>query len=355
MGLKSIPIGKKEEQLLKDVTAAKEKFEEEIKTIAKKYGKDKLVEASADYPEEDQSRDRQTKMKEDTVSVLSKIFNPSFAYTVLYDLDVQPDIVLELDKLVPFVCNFPAKYTVRTKNYHRNGSAPCKRRLGRDSVYFCALPRHMAYAKKVNLPITLDDLKKRNLPIPIRPKIPPKNRHIHTVENVQGKRKKDKEDQAKWVEDVYINNRKKLKVDGKSKPSAIVQSEDIEYASEEENDEEAMEMEEDEEELGLHLCMFAAEDGEMCTEVGIHPDPADNYVTYCDRHVKVSLQQLYHSEDDVLRADLAQIRDLDAKIEGYLKRGEDDDHLRTLVTERYLLARKCGFGIPKTYVPYVNI
>src|SRR3978361_388903 len=159
MGLRSIHFTKTDEEWKKKLNKVVTTFETAVQELGLEFATSKKTD-----------KDFSTSLlRRDTNEILHTIFNPAFVKDVIFNLDTEPAKVLKIEDLQPYRCNYPSEMTLRTKNLHGCGKAPCKRKLGKNNVYFCSIPVHLAYAKSLKLPITKDDLEEKNLPVPNRP------------------------------------------------------------------------------------------------------------------------------------------------------------------------------------------
>jgi hypothetical protein len=193
--------------------------------------------------------------------ILHTIFNPSFVDKVLLNLNSEPPKSISIKELVPGRCNFPANLTVRSKNLRGNGIAPCRRSLGKGMIYFCSLPRHLAYAIECGLPVDETDIRRMKLDIPDLPMKNQMTKPTH-VRYGYSKRRQDKIDSN----NIPCSNERPCTV-GNEIPTKM------------------------EESIAVQQCSFCSPvDGTQCTRIGIHVDVLYRHIRYCDAHITVSDQ-----------------------------------------------------------------
>ena len=296
-------------------------------------------------------------------SQLENIFNPAFLTRVIYKLDTTVSHPLTFDEIKdnPWVCNFPSALTSRQKNYRGNGSAPCTRRLGLNksnpNVYFCSVPRHLAYAKTLGLPVDVNDLRCKGLPIPMKPEGSISNRtHIRTKLTVDGKlvdiQRPERQGSA--------INPEQSRVQFKSTKRKKTKIEDI-------GDLDTVEQKEDNDDLVelprfqcVYICPFT---GISCEDQGVNCDPVEKEIYFCDKHIVSPADLIDQLEDEHdldenvqnLLSELYSLEKLDYEIDEIvgmdkvdniedLKDLKDFEKLSILGHKRYNLASKLGIG-----------
>jgi hypothetical protein len=330
MVLRSIHIGEEETELRNEIKNEVEQFEKRITDLAIKFKK--IVNADNVF---------EKRVHKDACKLLHTIFQPNFVQEIIFNLDTMPEKILTIEDLEPHRCNYPSEMTLRTKNFHGNGVAPCKRRLGQTNVYFCSLPRHLAYAKKLKLPVNQDDLIALNLPIPPRPVGGAKVKHVRQKHKRKGGVKSPmKDDDATLTEENYVHIRT---IVGDQKEEIVYEERPAKRVKHQE--------EECEGEVPRFQCVYnSLIDGSQCPNDGLYRDPFQETFLYCNNHIQVTdelLEELEEVEIDgnVLR-DLRQIQLLDDDILELLENeNENSEEIRRMCSERYFLSTNHGFGI----------
>lgn len=151
-----ICIQEKERELGNKIKQLVEKYQDEVVAIANEYA-EHIRQSKIPFG----SKERETQINK----ILHGVFNPSFLTEIVFNLDVLPEKIIKVEDLKPYCCNFPAELTRRSKG-DRGLQAPCRKRLGKNDLYFCTLGSHRAYALKLGLPVTRADADRRNIPYP---------------------------------------------------------------------------------------------------------------------------------------------------------------------------------------------
>jgi len=342
MGLRSIHFGKNEEQLRNDIKNETDKFYTIIVGLAKKYGQNCVTstEKGTEYAK--------TRAKEEAFKVLHTVFKNGFVRDIIFNLDTTPAKVITLEELKPYRCNYPTEMTLRTKNLHGNGSAPCKRRLGKTNVFFCSQAEHLAYAKKLKLPVYLDDVRKMNVELPPRPTKPLEIKHIRkkSKRKLKSKESEGEADDEEDFEETWEFVRKRVKQNKEPEESKelSVRSGETEIQSSKLSEEQGTE-------VPRFQCSFVSPlDGSQCCSDGTEVDFYNPTFLYCQRHVTVDDELLDATEnalpDSNMLEDLRALQLYDSDIIAHISNGGNLSEMINQCRERLHLSRKYGFGTP---------
>lgn len=336
MVLRSIHIGEKEQELLDSINDEIKHFETRIEELAIQFKK--VVVANERFKD---------KLHDDTCKLLHSIFRPTFVQEIIFNLKTIPDKVISVSDLQPYVCNYPPELTLRTKNFHGNGIAPCKRRLAKNSVFFCSLPQHLAYAKKLGLPVNELDILELDLEVP--PKIRDvKVKHVrkkHTKKN-NAKQPMDTDDEL--TEENYVHMRTIVKeVETESDSPLKKRKIDVRGAETSVG------------EVPRFQCSHSSLiNNTQCQNDGIYVDPYKGLFLFCEKHSVLDdtlLDDLENANiDPEIISDLRQIQNIDDDIDYNLSDDSPDHYeIQKLCIDRYFLSSKYGFGMPHRLVKYL--
>lgn len=368
--LRSIHIGENEKDLRKEILKETERFEDIIRNIALKYYRNK---SKVEKHHKD-SESKRLQLQRDISTILNGVFQPAFTYSVLMNLDVVPKKILKVDELVPYRCNFPPELTIKSVNSPRKDPHhPCNRRIGKN-VYFCSYPRHLAYAKKLNLPINEDEVKARGITLPERPPKVKKPKDKKTNSKGKTKGKKPREKVAKSSSDMDIDAVKSedaLKSEEHAANNQDVDVDDDDWNMDEmdiDTLEELIELDEDHEKdhekdekvddkvIDRLRCFHVnVSDGKRCESSGSHNDPFDPEVTYCEEHIHVSdslLDKLEESEEVEMLKEYLRVHRLDEEITE-ARMNNDTETLMKLCRQRYTYGVNCYIGLDKELHKYI--
>jgi len=325
----------------------------ELEPILQKYNKcySKLVELARKFGKEyvDKIPDCIEKPAQ-----LEKIFNRSFLTNFIYEFEVvikYPQTFNEI-KDKPWVCNFPPEMTSRQGNYRDNGYAPCTRSIGmhkkNPNVYFCSVPKHIAYAKNLNLPITAYDLIKMNLPVPPLPTDPTSICRTHVRHKLhKGKEVTDMNREEK--QGSQINN-----VEKKRKNINVINT-GVTKKTKAAKKKESSDFYIDIEILDKFSCVYSCPiTGIQCKEEGIHFDPLEK-INFCDQHVQVDDKLINTIKDNEDNEEFEKVYNLFKNIQLLDNQIYDEKEpliKATLCKQRYNIAGKIGLG---THPNFINL
>jgi len=378
MVLNAIAVGQDEENL-----------RSEILSIAEKYARAVVRKNKKNDTEESKNEPAPPKY-DDVVKMLHTVFKPNFVSSIIFNLDVKPPIEKTVSDLIPHLCNFPTEMTLRTKNFHGNGVAPCRRRLHKDHVYFCTLAPHMKYAEVLKLPITYQDAVRMCLSVPPRPSEDQRQPHVRLKR--RHRRIDKRTGEMKIVGDVqetesYPHTANKISIpdeqivkyrtvmknvqESRHRRRRFIQ----EAIQSSKNTRQMMDVDVEAQDLSVvpfHQCTYVdLVTGKPCTSHAIHADPwYGSGMGHCDEHVKVSekmvesirnLGDVAHDNDEILD-DLETIRDMDVDLYDWIdnvkadvKDGRDAALLSKRCRDRYDLGVKYGIGMDPKLVQFLCV
>lgn len=344
------------EEKLKPLLKCRDVIFTKLKTLGSKYGKDYI----RNIPEKHVN----------TMDQLDNIFNKEFLQRYVMEMDTftaNPVTYEDIQKN-PWVCNFPSSLTSRQRNYKENGVAPCTRSLGLTkefpNVYFCSVPKHIAYARSLDLPINTLDLKRMNLPIPPFPTDMEsiKRIHVRTKLRLNGETVivNRPEKQGSSIDPNAPRIKRKITLVSESSQRSSTPT------SSKRNGKKCKKITDGEpvvanvEELGeisriacVYTCPIT---GKPCSNDGVFNDPFEcKEVSFCNEHVKVpeellsSLGKLDVEDDETgtlgyLSQHLQDIQSLDHEIKKMMAVDLVDVNFIDLCRKRYNLASKSGLG-----------